>query len=104
MTPVAESPQIVPPVEVGAAAGGGRGRVDPAALTIEQLARAVGLPVETVRRHVEDGAPVGADGTVNLIRYAAWLNKRLGSEGPVTAELACQGEAARSLEAKPGGD
>ena len=50
----------------------------PAGLTVEQLARALGLPAQTVRRHVEDGAPAGADGTINLIHYAAWLNKRLG--------------------------
>jgi hypothetical protein len=63
--------------------------VNPAALTVEQLARAIGLPVETVRQHVGEGAPVGADGTINLVQYAAWLNKRL-----VTAEP----------EAKPDGD
>ena len=51
---------------------------NPAALTVEQLARALGLPAQTVRRHMEDGAPAGADGTINLIHYAAWLNKRLG--------------------------
>ncbi len=70
--------KIVPPVDVAPAAGGGRG-ANPAALTVEQLARAIALPVETVRRHVDEGAPVAPDGTVNLIHYAAWLNKRLGS-------------------------
>ena len=54
---------------------------NPAALTIEQLAKAMGTPVETVRRHIEDGAPAGADGTINLIHYAAWLNKRLKELG-----------------------
>ena len=68
--------------------------VNPAALTAEQLARAIGMPVETVRRHVDEGAPAGADGTINLVHYAAWLNRRLGGEGLVTAEP----------EAKPDGD
>lgn len=67
------SPQIVPPVEVSA----GQGSVNPAALTIEQLARALGVPIETIRRHVEDGAPTSADGRVNLVHYAAWLNKQI---------------------------
>jgi excisionase family DNA binding protein len=62
---------------VGPAAGGGRGPVNPTALTVEQLARAVGVSVDTVRRHVEDGAPASADGRLNLIHYAAWLNQRL---------------------------
>jgi hypothetical protein len=83
MTPSVESPQIVPPVDVAPGAGGpygqaGRGAINPAALTVEQLARAIGLPVETVRRHVEEGAPAGPDGRMNLIHYSAWLNKRLG--------------------------
>lgn len=71
----ADSPgQTQPPV-----APGGRGAANPAALTLEQLARATGLPLDTVRRHVEDGAPTDADGCVNLIRYAAWLNRQMGS-------------------------
>jgi hypothetical protein len=81
MTTGADSAKIVTPVDVVGGAGGGRGAVNPAALTAEQLARAIGLPVETVRRHVEEGAPASADGTINLVHYAAWLNKRL-----VTAE------------------
>ncbi|HOD84785.1 MAG TPA: hypothetical protein PKG77_25495 [Phycisphaerae bacterium] len=70
--------KIVPPVDLAPAAQGARAIANPAALTVEQLARAMGMPVEAVRRHVEDGAPTGADGRVNLIHYAAWLNKRLG--------------------------
>ena len=89
MTTGVDSAKIVPPVDVAMGAGAGRGAVNPAALTVEQLARAIGLPVETVHRHVAEGAPAGADGTINLIHYAAWLNKRL-----VTAEP----------EAKPDGD
>ena len=79
MTTGVDSAKIVPPVDVAMGAGAGRGAVNPAALTTEQLARAIGLPVETVHRHVAEGAPVGADGTINLIHYAAWLNRRLAS-------------------------
>jgi len=50
---------------------------NPAALTIEQLARALGVPTATIERHMEDGAPAGADDRINLIQYCAWLNKRL---------------------------
>jgi predicted transcriptional regulator len=71
------SAEIVPPVDVTPVAGGGRGAANPAALTVEQLARALGMPAETIRRHVEDGAPAGADGRINLVHFAAWLNKRL---------------------------
>ncbi len=77
MTTATNSAKIVTPVDMPAGAGNARGARNPAALTVEQLAHALGLPVETIRRHVEDGAPVTADGTINLIHYAGWLNKRL---------------------------
>ena len=60
---------------------GGHKAANPAALTVEQLARVLGVPADTIRRHVEGGAPTAHDGTINLIRYAAWLNKRLGETG-----------------------
>lgn len=79
MTTTSNSAKIVTPVDMATNAKGGRGPANPAALGAEQLARALGVPIETIRRHVEDGAPTAADGTINLIKYAAWLNKRLGS-------------------------
>ena len=54
------------------------GAVNPTALTVEQLARMLAVPAEKVRDHVAAGAPVAADGTVNLVQYAAWLNRELG--------------------------
>jgi hypothetical protein len=48
-------------------------------MTLQQAARvlaAVGAryaTVENLRRDIEAGAPVNADGTVNLVHYAAWL-------------------------------
>jgi predicted transcriptional regulator len=74
-----ESTQISA-TDIGQMAAPGASRAaNPAALTVEQLARALGVAVETIRRHVEEGAPAGESGTINLIHHAAWLNKRLGS-------------------------
>lgn len=53
------------------------GAANPAALTVEQLAKLLNMPVDRVQRHVDAGAPVAADGTLNLVHYAAWLNLRL---------------------------
>ncbi len=82
------SPQIVPPVDASPAAPGPTGSVNPTALTPAQLARMLAVPEDTIRRHLEDGAPAGVDGTINLVQYAAWLNKRL-----VTAEPEAQPDA-----------
>jgi len=51
--------------------------LNPAALTVAQLARLLGVPEQKVREHVADGAPISADGTMNLVHYTAWLNQRL---------------------------
>ena len=55
--------------------------MDPLALTVAQAARllsaAGGIAVteDAIRRHIEAGAPTTADGRINLVHYAAWLNK-----------------------------
>jgi hypothetical protein len=72
---------IPPPQADGPAAPGATGTINPAALTIEQVARMLAVPEETVRRHLVAGAPVGADGTVNLVNYAAWVCLMLRKEG-----------------------
>ena len=36
---------------------------------------------DTVQADIAAGAPVNADGTVNLIHYAAWLVKELAAHG-----------------------
>jgi plasmid maintenance system antidote protein VapI len=73
------------PPAAGSGAPGGNvavGLANPAALTVEQLARMLAVSEEKVREHVAAGAPVGADGTINLVNYAAWLNRQLaGSDG-----------------------
>ena len=74
-----DSGMIPPPPTDGLAAPGGPGAVNPAALTVEQASRlltAVGgncTTAETIRRHVERGAPTASDGCINLVRYIAWL-------------------------------
>ena len=55
----------------------GPGAVNPAALTVEQLARMLGVPAQKVQEHVDAGAPAGPDGRINLVQYAAWLNREL---------------------------
>ena len=52
-------------------------RVYPAALAVEDAARALGLSVDAIRQDIAEGAPTNADGTVNLVHYAAWLNGKL---------------------------
>jgi predicted transcriptional regulator len=49
-------------------------------MTVAELARALGVPETTIRRHLEQGAP-RQDGSqesggerLNLVHYAAWLN------------------------------
>jgi hypothetical protein len=50
-------------------------QLNPAALTAEDAARALGLPVDAIRQDIAEGAPTNADGSVNLVHYAAWLIK-----------------------------
>ena len=58
------------------------GRIDPAAMTLEQASKvlsAVGngpVTEETIRRHIAAGAPTSANGRINLVHYAAWLNSK----------------------------
>jgi hypothetical protein len=58
-------------------------RVDPSALTPEQLARVLRASrarmatAATVHDDIDDGAPTNADGTLNLVHYVAWLVREL---------------------------
>lgn len=58
--------------------------MNPTALTLADAARLlarVGSPSITeamLRDDVAAGAPTNADGTVNLVHYAAWLVKEMG--------------------------
>ena len=66
---------------------GGPGALNPTAMTLEQAARVLSamgarhVAVEDLRQDIEAGAPVNADGTVNLVHLAAWLVKELANRG-----------------------
>jgi hypothetical protein len=53
--------------------------VNPASLSIEDMSRLLGgaggrkITPEQVQADIDAGAPVGADGRMNLVHYAAWL-------------------------------
>ena len=58
--------------------------VNPNRLTIEQAARLLSaasprpVSVAMLREDLATGAPTNADGTINLVHYAAWLVKEMG--------------------------
>ena len=41
---------------------------------------------QMVQADIDAGAPTNADGTVNLVHYAAWLVRETAKAGPVTAK------------------
>lgn len=61
-----------------------RTSINPAALRLAQVAqllsRAAGQAIteEMLRGDVQAGAPTNADGTLNLVHYAAWLLQEMG--------------------------
>jgi hypothetical protein len=54
-------------------------KLDPTALPLEEVSRVLSkisvepLTVEQLEEDLDAGAPTNADGTLNLVRYAAWL-------------------------------
>jgi len=58
-------------------------KLNPLALSLQDaaqlLARAGGVRVteEMIQADIADGAPVNADGTINLVHYCAWLLKEM---------------------------
>jgi len=65
--------------------------LNPAAIPVAELARMLGVPEVQLRRHVDEGAPTNADGTINLVQYAAWLNA-LGNESPAESNEGTHGD------------
>ena len=63
----------------------GKPALNPTSLTVADaarlLTRASGQPVtaETLQADLDAGAPANADGTINLVHYAAWLVREMGS-------------------------
>ena len=70
------------------------GRLDPNALTPEQMAHVLSqfgepVPLEWVEKDVAAGCPTNEDGTLNTIVYMAWITRELirretGSSPPPT--------------------
>ena len=62
-------------------------KINPLAMTAAQASKvlsAVGVGTvteELLNRHIAAGAPATADGRINLVHYAAWLNQRKGPDG-----------------------
>ena len=57
--------------------------LNPAALRLEDAVRMLGISADMLRADLAAGAPTNADGTVNLVHYAAWLNREVGkTDGP----------------------
>jgi hypothetical protein len=62
-------------------------RLNPAALGVADAARVLtrmgGKPVteEMLRADIDAGAPTNANGTINLVHYAAWLLKEMSVRG-----------------------
>ena len=58
--------------------------MNPQALRLEDVARilsAIGprpVTVDMLRADIDDGAPTNADGTINLVHFAAWIVSELG--------------------------
>jgi hypothetical protein len=53
--------------------------MNPLALSVDELARMLSaggnkrITPEQIQADIAEGAPVGAEGKVNLVHYAAWL-------------------------------
>ena len=64
-----------------------KSRLDPAALALGDLAalltKAAGVRVDVawIEADLAAGAPVNADGTVNLMQYTAWLAQAMATAG-----------------------
>ncbi|MCC7388531.1 MAG: hypothetical protein IT431_07150 [Phycisphaerales bacterium] len=65
----------------------GAPRLNPGALSAEDaaqvLSRVGGRPItrEMLDADLDAGAPANADGTLNLVHYAAWLVREMGQDG-----------------------
>ena len=59
------------------------GRIAPGAMTAEQVAKVLAaagrrrITEEMIHTDIDAGAPVNADGTINLVHYTAWLVKEM---------------------------
>ena len=81
------TPEHAPSSGPHGASGQGTFRLNPAALGVADAARVLtrigGKPVteEMLRADIDAGAPTNANGTINLVHYAAWLVKEMSVGG-----------------------
>ncbi|MFA7014048.1 MAG: hypothetical protein WC202_13940 [Desulfobacterales bacterium] len=61
--------------------------LNPLALSPENLVKVLVksgcriMTLEMLRRDIDSGMPVNADGTVNLVKYMAWMIKEIDRDG-----------------------
>ena len=64
-----------------------QGQLNPKAIAPEALARLLtaaggtSIDVDDVRADIDAGAPSNADGTIDLVHYAAWLVRQVAEHG-----------------------
>jgi hypothetical protein len=81
------TPEHAPSPEPNGGPGQGISRLNPGALGVADAARVLtrmgGKPVteEMLRADMAAGAPTNANGTINLVHYAAWLVKEMSVGG-----------------------
>jgi hypothetical protein len=58
--------------------------IDPTRLSVEQAAKLLSaayrerIEADKIQLDLQNGAPVNADGTINLMHYGAWQAKEMG--------------------------
>jgi len=58
-----------------------RTTLNPKALSLQEAAKVLDVETEWLEEDIAEGAPTNADGTINLIHYAAWLNADINEGG-----------------------
>jgi hypothetical protein len=62
----------------------GNNQVDPTRLSIEQASKLLSaayrerIDALKIQEDIDTGAPTNADGTINLVNYAAWQAEEMG--------------------------
>jgi len=65
--------------------GSVQGQMNPTSLGVEEMAKLLSaagqkrITPEQVKADIDAGAPVGGDGRMNLVHYAAWLVREVQS-------------------------
>ncbi len=63
-------------------------KLNPMAMPVEVAAKVLarlgggGVTADMLRADIESGAPANADGTLNLVHYAAWLVREMATGEP----------------------